>query len=340
MPTSIVPLSKAQFGIEGTKGTAVAATRLLDANCEAAEEQDFYRSDYPRGVRAMTGDVGVIVRKGMTFNFDSDLSAEQVLLPLLTGIASVTPTAGTTPDTSQKWVFAPSLSSGDPSLKTATLEYVQGDGTTNHYFGKSAYAFTQSFKVDYAFNQVGKLSWVMAGRARQTGAPTASLTTYTGLEGLASNLTAVYLDSAWEDLGTTQLECVVRSASLEVTTGLEPDYTMNGRADLDYCAPKLSQFQTKLSLVMEMDASGAARIADYRANNALFIRLSSTGSTITGGSEVKTVQFDGAYRFTGEPKRSADGAQVIVTCDLEGYYDMTAGKTFEATVINALSSAA
>lgn len=336
MATAIYPFDVVQVGIEGTKGTAVAATRKLVGDGVFFEEQDVYRPPYPRGVRATVGGAGTILQKRSRLEMNADLSAEQILWPLLTGVRG-----GVTPSTAgslQTWTFQPQLSTSVITLDTATVEFAQGDGTTQHYYGESAYCFTTGFKIASAFGGVPKLSWTMAGRARQTDTMTAALTPYSTLEELTHPLLKVYLDASWAGLGGTQLVTIVRSLSFDCQPGPKPDYTADGRADKDMTKHSVEGAAAKLSLVLEMDSVGAATFSDFRANNIVFIRAIWTGRAISAG--VSTVQIDGAYRFVSDPKRSRDGQQNLVSVDLEAVTDNTSGKIYEFVVKNALAAVA
>jgi len=337
MATSIYPLSKVQMGIESAKGNSVAATRVIVGDGMLVEHRDRYHANYPRGVRATVGGAGVLTKQWCEVNIDTELSAEQVLWPLLTGIkGAVSASAANNADT---YTFTPQLTTGIPTLDTATVEFLQSDGSTNHYYGESAYCMTESFKIDSSPDQIAKLSWKMFGRARQTDTPTAALTPYTSLEPLPGALCFVYLDTTWAGLGGTQLASIVRSLSFECTTGIMPDWTMDGRSDLDFVKHSVGSLGAKLGLTLEFDATGASRYANYRANDLVYIRLKFTGESV-GDASVKTVQIDGAYRFAADPTFSNDNGQVLMACQLEAVYDSTGTKILEFTVINGLSAVA
>lgn len=334
MATAIRPLRKLQIGKETTQGTLVPATRLLVGEGRLEEEQDFYRSEYPIGIRGTMGGAGVVTRKGSLITWETELTAEEILWPLLTGIRGAV--SGGAGPTEYTYTFTPELTSGVPTLDTATIEFLETDGVTNHYYGEAGYALTRSFTIEWAFNEVAKLSWEMFARARQSGTPTAALTAYTGREPLVSNLLGVSIDPDWATLGTTPITGIMRSATFECTTGLEPDYTMDARTDADMSKHQVNLLAATLELVMEFDATAAARFTEYRDNDLLFIRLANTGSTID--TNPKTVQIDGCYRFSAVPSFSEDNEQVLMTASLEAVYDPTGAKMLEFTVINALAT--
>lgn len=339
MATAIYPLNKVQIGMESTKGTLVAATRLLAGDGNFAEEQDFYRSTYPAGFRATPGGAGTIMRKGFMLDFQSDLSAEEVLWALLTGIKGGV-TGSVTDTSAYTWTFTPELTTAIQTLDSATLELVRSDGVTNHYYGEAGYCLTSGFTMEWAFNQIAKFSMKMFGRARQTGAPTGSLVAYTTREALSSNQLWVYLDTTWAGLGGTQLTGTVRSAKLDVNTGLTPDYTLDGSTDVDFRDHNTGELGGRLSLLMELDAVGAARFTEWRANSLVYVRLKSLGSLAGAATAKRTVQVDGCYRYVGNPVISFDGQQALVAVELEAVLDTTASKILEFTAINKLAAVA
>jgi len=329
MAASLVPFNKLQIGKETTKGTLVPATVELPGEFTLDEQQDFYRSPYPAGVRANVGGAGQITRKGVILDAASDLTAEDILWPLHTGVLGGVTPSGVGPYT---YTFTPVLTTGVPVIDAATLEFMRADGVTNHYAGEVGYALTKSFRIEWAFNEAAKLSWQMFARARQTTTPTAALTPYTGREPLVTPLLSVYLDTTWAGLGGTQLTGVIRSVTFDCVTGFDADYTADGRSDKDFTQHKVGLITGTLQLVMEFDAVGASRFANYRANDLVYIRLINTGSSS------RSVQVDGAYRFTSPPSFSADGEQVLMTASLESVYDATGAKTLEFEVINNLTA--
>jgi len=337
MATAIQQFTRLQVGKETTKGTLVAATRQIVGNHSFAEEQDFYRSSYPAGVRANVGGAGVITRKGTAIEVETELTAEEILWFLLTGVrGGVT---GVVTDTSAyTWTFTPELTTGVPTIDTATVEMVHADGVTNHYYGEAGYAMTQSFGMSWAVNDAAKFKASLFARARQSDTATPGLTPYSTREVLVSHLLAIYWDNSWASLGTTQLTGLIRSATFDCTTGYAPDFVIANRADRDFYVHKVGPIMAKLALVMELDAVSAAKLTNYRANDLVYIRLLQTGSLAGAANALRTVQVDGAYRFVAPPAFSTDGDQVLVSLSMESVYDTTGAKTLEFKVINKLST--
>lgn len=337
MATAVHDFNRLQLGIEvvSTKGTLVPATVVVRADVTLIEEQDTYHSAYPQGVRATAGGAGTILRKGVTGTVETELTPEEILWPLHTGVrGSITPTGG---GASKTWAITPQLTTSVITVQSATVEYMRSDGTTNHYYGESGYALTSGFKITWAYNQIAKLQWSFFGRARQTDTPTAALSEYSTREPLVSNLLAVYLDTAGASIGNTQVASIVRNVEFECMTGLAPNYTMDARSDLDQVNHKVSMIGAKLKLQLELNATAATYFGYFRSNSLCFIRLKNTGSAISGGGN-ETVQIDGAYRFTKAPDFSVDGDQVLMTAELEAVYDTTWAKILDFSIINQLAS--
>jgi hypothetical protein len=234
------------------------------------------------------------------------------------------------------WTFVPQLNTGIPTIDTATIEYLRSDGSTNHFYAEAGHAMTSSFGIEWAFNQPAMLSWDMFARTRQSGTPTGALVEYPSREILISNLLAVYLDPVWADLGTTQLTGVMRSTSFECETGFAPNYTMDARADADMTDYQVGILAATLSVTMELDAVSSARLAEYRTNSLVFIRLLQTGTLVD--AEARSVQIDGCYRFTGPPSFSEDTQQGLVSFELEAVRDATTDSALEFEVVNGLAA--
>lgn len=337
MATAIRPLRKYQMGIESVKGTLVAATRVLPGNTQFNEKRDRYHSDYPRGFAVTVGGAGSLTKQWVEIEHETELSAEDILWPCLTGVLGDETPSGA--GTAKTWNFVPEMTTAIRTLNTATAEFMRSDGTTNHYVGEAGYCMTSSFKIDSNPDDIARLSWKMFGRARQSDTPTSSLAPYTSREPLAGGLLSAYCDTSWAGLGGTQLTGVQRAVSWEMMTGVIPQWNAQGRTDLDYAEHAIRSMSARLGITWELDAVGAARFASYRANDIIFIRLKWVGSAISGGGN-KTVQIDGAYRFAGDPTFAETDEQTLLNANLEAVLDTTGDDFVEITAINTLAAVA
>lgn len=331
MVTALQSFDLIQLGEEAEKGTALAATVQMVGTGTLREIIDRYRPEHPRQIRAAVGGGGIDIMKHTELEIAMDLSPEQVLWPLHTGVlGDVTPSDA---DPDYTYTFTPELDTAAAELDTATIEIVRGDGDTNHLAREYAYGLTSGFDMEWGANVEARMLWRVFARTSQTSTPTAALTPYTGLESLKSNLLSVFVDDDWASLGGSQLNTVVRSAKLSYDTGIVPDYTLDGRSDIDFTIHRVGKLAVTLDLVLEFDAVGAVEsFGDYRANNIRFVRLNQAGAANS------FINVDLATRFTAEPSESVDGDQRLVALSLEGVYDPTGDEVIEFTVLNQLAS--
>ena len=333
MASAIYPLRLFQYGFETVKGTAVPATYKIVGIATYTPEIDREFEEFPRGVRAPVTGGGFTLRKGSMLNFEGNLTYEEVLLFLESGLkAGVLTGAG--PYT---YTYTPTINANAAtSMKTATIEFVIDDGSTKHFQREAAFAVTRSFTIDLAFNQPAKITAEMFARAEQTSTVTAGLTPITGRTQIPSNLFKVFIDASGGTIGTTQKSTLIRSATLNVTTGFEPDYTLDGLADLDFTQVDSQMLNATLDLTMEHNADAATEIGIWRSGSVRLIRLKVDNGAAAGAN--KAITFDGAYKYLEPPAFSEENGIEIVTMKLGLEYDQTWAKAFEVIVINGLAA--
>lgn len=334
MATAIYPLRRAAIGLETDKGTLVAATKNLVGNGVYIPEITREFETYPRGIRGNVTGGGFAIHKGSTFEFETNLDYEQVLYFLLTGLINDATPDGSGPYT---WVFDPTITANSAvSMKTATLEYVIEDGATKHYERESGYGVTSGFVLDLAFNQPAKFTATMFARAEQTSNDTSGLTPISGRANIPSNLFAVYIDDAGGTIGSTAKSLMVRSLTLTVDTGHHPDFTLDGRTDLDFTQVNSQRINVQLQMVLEHAANAATEIGHWRSGNVRLVRIKADNGAAAGAN--RQIQFDGAYKYVEPPQFSEENGIELVTMNMTSDYDSTLTKTFAAQVINGISA--
>ena len=156
----------------------------------------------------------------------------------------------------------------------------------------------------------------------------------TRFHAMVADQLAVFVDTSWAGLGGTQLSGVIRNAKFEYMAPFSPDFTLDQRVDLDMTKHQESGgFKGRVDLLMELDATGAAQVASWRANDLQYIRLSNKGSLITGVI-YKEVRVDGAFRFPDDNKPNFSEDTRLVALSFDSFYDPTGTKTLEFTVVN------
>lgn len=332
MSEALRELQLIQFAIEGTAGTAVAADEILLGDAmDFQPEIERVTTQDPRGVLANVETADV--RKGTRFAYAGNLDYEQVLLPLLCGLdGSVTPVDQGTGGP-YLWDFDPGLTAAQ-SLKSATFEFVEDDGSTEHVEREAAYMTCESFTLEVAIGQLARLSAAFFGRADQTSTVTGALSVLSRTL-IPSDLFKVYVDDSGAGLGGTEFAGHIRAATLQVNTGVTPKYSLKGRTDLDMTGLNRNKITGTLTLRAELDATAgdSGEFGDWRAAGGTkrFVRLIATDGT-------KILQVDVCIRYLQPPRIvDEDGVKVLELVG-EIFYDTTWAKAIQVQVTNSLSS--
>jgi hypothetical protein len=296
-------------------------------------------ADYPRGVRAAVTGGGVDIQHGSQLVMNSELTFEEILDPFNAGLATGV-ISGTTP---KVHTFTPILTA-DPVPKSLYYEIWKTDGVSNLLASSFSAGLCSNFVINAAFSQITQLTYTMFGRSEVTGiTPTAALTPFTNREPVVSNLWKVYFDNTWAGLGGTQKSTLVRSARLTINTGLTPDYTLDGRANLDYTRYNWGNLTGTLDIVMEFDGDANTEKNFWNTQNATgspqyrFIRLKNSSPN---GSPGKYIQIDGSYIYAKEPvfSHEANTNVELATMSLALEYDPTSAKVFLPVVANSITA--
>jgi len=322
-----------QLGKQSAFDTAVAATAKYPGELTFTEENDFYEPDYPQSVRAQVSGQLVNVRNGFSGQYKSELTYEE--FPTFASMClkgGVTPTGAGTDKT---WVWLPPVA-GDPAPNYYTLDFALNDWSTQ--WGREVpNVLCSKMQIQIPLNAPATFSADLFGGKVAVAAPTAALTAITGREIAKGNLTKIYADAAGAGLGGTQVSGIVLSTTLDISGGLRPDFTLDGRAGLDYGKYLYGDAEAMLTVVMQANVTANTEIVNWRAGTKRFFRVITTGSVITG-IVVKTLQFDICAEFVEKPVISSQNGNDIVTFKAKSKYDATWGKIFEVTNINALSA--
>ena len=349
MSSGIKAATRIQIGKETTRGTAVAATRKLltkEATYRVMETLEEFEGQI-HGTLARTAVAPVVVRNGTEFEFTTDLDFEQILMFLLSGVkGAVTPT---TPGSGEGrlWTFTPSVTA-DPLPETYTLEFAERDmdASPNELGLEAPYAFTTALEITGGLDQLPQINASMVARKTSLAASTASLALPTLT--VASNLRwGVYIDSAWANLGTTQITGQIYGFTWKLSEFLRPDYFLDNRSDLDF-----SQYEFKPRTVdLTMDVVLGAASGDLvptedalkTAGTVRFVRLDLTGAAFdapdTGLN--RFIRLDGAYTHAADSMQDRgqdrDG-NTITRLHLLSTYDATQAQDVEIVVQNNLAA--
>ncbi len=330
-------LGKVQVGVETVHGTAVAATKLLPIVQKSLPiDRKVTPIAYDLGVNAdVTGSLvqGRLVEDTLSW----DEGAFQ-LLPYLFAAGIKGPGTGPVEQTTDQgdylWDGEPSLTA-DNSLKSLTLQ--RGDNQQAYIH---AYAMFKRIHLSGQIDQAGGASLVKIeadyfAKENATGVFTASLAALP-LTYMSAKLTQIYLDTAWADLGETELENILRSFDLDILTGTYPDF--NGGDAETFGAHDQGPISFMLSLTLKRGAiTEALRAATGQMR---FCRLDINGPAI-GSGENHLARFDLAGVVEDVVPMASNDRQKSANLDtlvLQGQYDPTSGKLLAPSVITDLVS--
>lgn len=275
--------SKLQYGKESTKGTAVAATKIL----AGATVKGVPLDRKPQFIEDALG-----VRAASARSKVYELLVEDTLslpsayfeaLPLIFSCGlkgNVTATETTASQADYAWAFTPSMTASNTPDST-TLE--MGDDTQAY---EVEYVMYKSIKISGEIAQDGgdsPVSIEVQYFGRQVTA-----TTFTGalslptMTTMSAKLARLYKDSAWASKGTTEIASTLRGFELEIMTGLHPKFM--GSADRFFSTHGESIIGAMLTLTLEGNASADAIFDDYQAETAAAYALKINGPQIGTGT--------------------------------------------------------
>lgn len=328
-PTALFALDEVAFGKETNAGTIVAADTGMvvdDGAGSYAETIEREVRDAPRGVLAEVEDV--ITRKASGLSLVQDLTFEEFPVILLGGLKQVTGGAGPTDYT---YTVLPSTVTPD-TLDAFSWEATISDGTTLHYLRKFGYGQCSEFTVDLAFGQPAKVNSTWFGRAGQTLASAASPAVLTGRQIIQSELFALKIDATWAGLGGTAKSGLIRSGSLTVNTGVQPDFTLDGRSDLDLTKLTRGRITGTFELTAEFTADATTEVTAWRDGTLRFISLEAAGTAN------RSLKLQAAVKYVESPQISHEDELVVVTLVGRFRYDPTSGNVFNAIVVNQIAA--
>jgi len=327
--TGIKPLFKLQAAIEATRGTDLPATRIqpiISGNLVDREERIFLQEER----NSFIANYRSIVTKTYSELAGIEVAPTYEDLPWFLQFFAKGGVSGVLEDiTAYRYTFTPTVATDD--LKTATFE--TGDDTNAWQVN---YGIGTRFELTLARNAPASMSVDFLGQKSTS-------TTYTGAlsdrvtEDINGALTAVYIDADGGTIGNSAVTNV-----LEVKVGLETAQTqfwaLTGSVDPSDAyrnAPRKMTVDAKIVFrnTTEYDAWKANTTTDSKR----LVRVSTSGSTVSGSSTAKLAQFDMYVSWTEAPFSEEEGLRVIQFSGETEYY-ASASKDWDIQVVNGLSA--
>lgn len=327
--------TKVQYGKESTRGTAVAATKILAGTQVSALSAD-------RKPRAVPENIGVRA-EAMRSVVDQYLVQESLaiqngyfqILPMLFGCGlkgGVTAAEVTSGQHDYLWTFTPSLAFGVANSPDAiTLE--KGDDT-------------QAFEAEYCQFERIKISGQVAQGAE--GAPVSieaemfgrqwTATTFTGslsiptVTGMNAKLARFYLDTSWAGLGGTEIANALRAFEIDILTGMHPSFSGSGSKTFNKSEEGLIAVMMTLTLEGKIAADAIWDLFHADPQGLAVAQIQINGPAIgTGGNHNLSIGVSGMWDEV-IPLGGEDRGNNLHTAVLRGLYDPTGAKMLDVKV--------
>lgn len=330
--------SKVQYGKEATRGTAVAATKVLLGKVPAVNSDR--KPDFPQedaGVRADA--VRSVIHQYLYSNTLTTEHGYYQQLPALFGCGlkgGITPAPVTGGGSDYLWTFTPSLVSGVANAPDAlTIEL--GDDV-------------QAFESEYAmFERIRIAGQVAQGMESSPVSVEADFfgrqltpTTFTpalslpATEPMNAKLSRFYLDTAWAGIGATEKTNILRGFDIEILTGVHPVFSGSGNKYFNTHAEGL--IMATANFTFEGNSDADAIFDAQQAGTFQAMRLQINGGTIAAGTPHSLKLDIGGVWESVSPLASDDRGDNLHTATLRGFYDPTGAKLLQVAVVTNVST--
>lgn len=330
MGTNEMVLLRAQAGLETTRGTNVAATRKVYAQITPSYDRplmDFMDTTgtYFDRRRVAYG------REKVSFSAVDIATFED--LPWWMGLGLKGGVTGSgSGSTGYTYAFSPSSATDD--LKSITLEFGEPG---NPY--ESGQVMVQSWTLRGDADNDNEPGWMfdasLIGRDWATTTFTGSLSDRS-TEVILARGTKIFVDDAGGTIGTTQLTGKLINFSITCDLGLHYKAFMEDEST--YAANKVGRGALRVNGQFTFEFDSDTEFAKYRAaaGSQRLIRISREGSTIATTYK-KTAQVD-LYGYWNSYSRGDREGNLTATFGFAGFYDATAAKIIDVSVVNALAT--
>lgn len=329
MPAPIHVLDVAQVGIEGTRGTLTAATRILDMDPGGAtlkRTPSIIRvrnaGSLATGHRSYPGrDMIEITCTGTwTYNW-APWWFNHFLGPLATG-------AGAGAD--KTWAFTSTeISDTADNLKSSSWEVSGKDTRVGEY--KVAGVMGQKLSLSIKQDQPWTYNATLIGQVVTVAAKTGALSAASTITDVLGTLTKVYVDTS-SAFGTTQRVGAIVSADIEIGVGTNPRYTLDGTRN-PYRMAVTGNRQISAKVVAEYDAQTEYTAA--HAGTAKRLSIRATGPTLAASTYKCTIDLPGTW---DSHEFGDDDGVVTEELTLIGQYDSSPAADIAASVVTDSST--
>lgn len=324
-----------QGGLESTKGTGVAASRILTGRITAADPGE--KAQYLEHQRGSfeSAYTAVSTVSTATLTLEQEATFEELPWFLLTGVtggrgSSLVNTAA------YKWSFAPfSASSNSDDLKAATIQWGDNDAGFRAVYAEIG-TFTLGFNtlsgggaypLTFTANYLAKS---IASNTRTAGLPQPSV------EVVDASRCTFYIgttSTGYDSLSA--LSGSLRQFEMNWDNGLEHKVTA-GEGGVPSITLGRGKRSATFTMLVEGDTNGVTRFTEADTGTTKRIRLAFQGSLISGSSPAtaREVRIDGRARFLKVTPLGEVGTNTVFSIDGQFEHDATLDAGATLTVIN------
>lgn len=325
--------SKVQYGKETTRGTAVAATRILLGKVPVVNsDRQPVVPDEDAGIRARG--VRSVIHQYLYMNTLSTEHGYFQQLPWYFGCGlkgGVTAAEQTPSQADYLWDFTPSLDFGvSNNIDSSTIEL--GDDTQAF---ESEYAMFERIRISGQVSQGMEASPVnieadFFGRQLTPTTFTSALSLPTAAPMNAKHA-RLYVDTAWSGIGGSELPNLLRSFDIEILTGVHPKFAGSGSKYFNGHGEGL--ITATAQFTVEGLAAADALMDAQQAKTFQAVRLEIAGDQIGSGVNHRLRIDIGGVWETVAPLGGEDRGDNLHTGTLIDHYDATGAKSLQVEVI-------
>lgn len=322
----VMAFRKIQIGKEATRGTKVAATKVLLGRLTVTPKLGLYMPEDEDRNSLAAVHRRTIQSQDLDWSFDGSLSYDQIIYFLAMNLkGAVTPTTPGGGVTSRDWTFTPALAAVN-THDTYTVEH--GDNTQEYEFG---FGVGTGLELTYALGEVVALSATGIGQFHAKSSFTGALAAPTNFDDVVAQKTKLYLDTTWAGLGTTQQLALI-NAVVRLPPAIQPNRVADGALDFSH----LNEIKraAEVELTFRHIAAGVTEYDRWVSGGQVFARLESTGPLIEGALN-KLFRVDLALRYTGEPEMLAESnGENVIRLTARTFPDVTSGNDMSVMARN------
>lgn len=333
-----------QIGLEGTPGTAVAATRRLGSLSMSPSIQAEAEMFRPEGMKFAT--VQALNKEWVEVDLEGSPTYEEVIIPLSGAVNSATVTEITLEGSAtgvQEWVFTPDSSDAD-TPKTFTLER----GQAGVQVERIAHLLFTAFGLEVSRSGVTLSGSAFGKRLEKGVTATPGLETPTALTPIIPGQFSVFMRDPANDLGilgdpSTRLTRVV-SANPGIEDRYNPAWFVNADEDsFTTWVENADGAGGTLDLTVEADAKGMSLLDYIRTGDTLHVRLEAQGPVLFShenpAESIRNLfRWDMAVKVEGVDSWSDEDGIYAIPWTLRPVHDADLGYAHQITVRNTVAS--